>query len=107
MIRAEVVQFFFRHRLCECYSIIDCSAYPGFIFIILLDDALITDFGQEVTVETDFVKRFPRKDDYPDLIALRQSLLDGLSDNAEFRSARQKMQFLMAKKQINSNEGAI
>ena len=71
-------QFTFRNMPYSCTAVIDRSAEPYLVFAILTDPLLITEFGDEVTVKTDFVRLLPKRDDYPALIELRQSILNGL-----------------------------
>lgn len=84
--------FVFRDKNWVCTACIDASEDPCYVFIQLKDRLLIEEFGDEVTVKTDLEKRLPKKDDYGELLYLRQSLFDALKDHPRFRGARRQRQ---------------
>lgn len=94
------VLFRFRNKGFRCFTYIDNTNPPSFIFIELLDQELVREFGEEVTIKTDFEKRLPKKDDYPALISLRQAIFDALSTIPEFLIAKRRA---IAFKQVAKN----
>lgn len=86
------IQFIFRGKICTCSFLIDCSAYPGYIFIFIADKEVIAEFSEEVTIKTDFVKLLSKKDDYPALVTLRQAILDAISPTPECIAAAKKFE---------------
>lgn len=80
--------FRFRNHARKGLAYIDTSDPPCFIFVELLDKELISEFGEDVTIVTDFERRLPKKDDYPALISLRQAVFDGLATTPEFLTAK-------------------
>src|SRR5688500_14560650 len=87
-------QFVFRNNLYVCVVHIDSSAYPCLIFVILTDKALINEFGDEITIKTDCEKRLPRRDDYAELVELREAIFDAVKTIAEFMVAKARMMLL-------------
>ena len=87
------LSFIFRDKNWSCTACIDASEEPCYVFVQLKDTLLITEFGDEVTVKTDFEKRLPKKDDLGELPHLRQSIFDALKDHPRFRGARRQRQF--------------
>jgi hypothetical protein len=83
-----LVPFTFRNKACLCSIYIDNSKSPCYVFIDLKDRELIIEFGEEVTVKTDFYKRLPKQDDYPALVALREAIFDSLKDLPSFMAKR-------------------
>lgn len=55
-----VVQFLFRAKLFFAEAIIDASAEPLYVFCLLQDKELVQEFGEEITIKTDFEKRLPK-----------------------------------------------
>ncbi|MFL5811475.1 MAG: hypothetical protein ACJ749_18265 [Flavisolibacter sp.] len=58
-----------------------------------MDRELIHEFGEEISVKTDFEKRLPKKDDYPALILLREAI---------FIAVKYLPEFLAKKRLVNS-----
>lgn len=85
-------QFIFRGKICTCSFLIDCSAYPGYIFIFLVDKEVIAEFSEEVTIKTNFIKLLSKKDNYPALVALRQTIFDAISATPECIAAAKKFE---------------
>ena len=88
------VQFIFRNKVRSCIVYIDGSADPCYIFVILFDKELINEFGDEVTIKTDCEKRLPKRDDYPQLIELRQAIFDAVKNIPGFIEAKKGMMLL-------------
>jgi len=84
-------RFTFRNKDYRCNIYIDSTAHPCFIFAILLDKDLISEFGDEITIKTDCEKLLPKKDDYTELIKLRQSIFNAVKTIPEFISAKSRM----------------
>ncbi len=85
------VQFKFRNKSYSCSALIDTSADPCFVFVILEDKALIKEFGEEVTIKTDGWKLLPKKDDYAELVELRQALFVAVKKFPEFINAKNRL----------------
>jgi hypothetical protein len=79
-----LVPFIFRNKAFMCAIYMDSSEIPCYLFIDLKDQELIHEFGEEITVKTDFEKRLPTKDDYPALILLKEAILDAAKHLPEF-----------------------
>lgn len=78
------LSFFFRNIARSCLAYLDASEEPCYVFVQLTDPALIEEFGDEVTIKTDLVQRLPRKDDYEELVALRQAIFNSLKEDPRF-----------------------
>ena len=87
--------FLFRNKKWSCTACIDASEDPCYVFIQLKDAHLINEFGDEVTLKTDFENRLPKKDDFGELLLLRKSLFEALKDHPQFRGAWRQRQFGM------------
>ena len=85
------VQFTFRNKEYSCYAVMDCSEYPYYIFTILADNELITEFGDEVTIKTNGEGRLPKRDDLPVLTELREAIFDGVKTTPEFIALKETM----------------
>ncbi len=83
-----LVPFVFRKKACLCSIYIDSAESPCYVFIDLKDKELIQEFGEEVTVKTDFEKRLPKQDDYPALVLLREAIFNALKELPEFMAKR-------------------
>jgi len=90
-------QFSFRNTHYFCKTYVDSSAHPCYVFVILLDNGLIHEFGEELTIKTDCEKLLPRTDDHPRLVALRQAIFDSLKKTPELLLAQQQYQQLITK----------
>lgn len=88
------IQFIFRNKLYSCIVCIDSSEYPCFVFVTLTDKELISEFGDDITIKTDCEKLLPKRDDYAELIELRQSIFDVTKMIPEFIAAKRKMKLL-------------
>ena len=73
-----IVPFIFRNKVSTCALYVDSAKNPCYLFIDLKDQELIREFGEEITVKTDFERRLPKKDDYPALILLREAIFDAV-----------------------------
>lgn len=73
---------------------IDSASDPCYVFAELRDAELIAEFGEEITVKTDFEIRLPKQDDYPALTEIRQSIFAAVKFLPEFVAAHQKLELL-------------
>lgn len=85
------VAFSFRNKQSLCNVFIDSSATPCYVFIDLKDRELIQEFGEEITIKTDFDIRLPKQDDYPALIALRDAIFISLTELPAFIAKRRTL----------------
>ncbi|GAC1424964.1 MAG: hypothetical protein NVS1B13_13800 [Flavisolibacter sp.] len=83
------VQFIFRRESCLCRAFVDVSEYPCYIFVLLRQPKLINEFGEEVSIKNDFEILLPKKDDYPDLVELRQAIFDAIKAKPAFMFVRE------------------
>ncbi|GAA4746246.1 hypothetical protein [Flavisolibacter ginsenosidimutans] len=82
------VPFTFRSKPSVCVIYIDIATTPSFIFIDLKDEELIREFGEEITIKTDFNGRLPKQDDYPALVELRDAIFTSLKALPAFITKR-------------------
>ena len=68
----------------------DISIDPCFIFVMLFDKKLITEFGEDVTIKTDCFTILPRKDNYPELTELGEAIFKVFKTTPEFMVAKNK-----------------
>lgn len=61
------------------------------MFAVLQDKELIDEFGDEVTIKTDFNARLPKNDDYTELIELRQAVFNAAKNQQQFIATRGKL----------------
>jgi hypothetical protein len=61
------------------------------MFAVLQDKELIDEFGDEVTIKTDFNVRLPKKDDYAALTELRQAIFNVVKKQHLFIATRSKL----------------
>jgi hypothetical protein len=66
-----------------------------------VDKSLIKEFGDEITIKTDCKQRLPKKDDYPELIELRQAIFDAAKTTPAFLAAKERMTFLLSQSPTN------
>ena len=68
----------------------DISIDPCFIFVMLFDKKLITEFGEDVTIKTDCFTILPRKDNSPELTELGEAIFKVFKTTPEFMVAKNK-----------------
>jgi len=85
------IHFTYRSNNYSCNIYIDSTAYPCYIFVILTDGELIKKFGDEITIKTDCEKRLPKKDDYFELVELRESIFNTVKAMPEFIAVKKRM----------------
>jgi hypothetical protein len=85
-----ILKFIFREKLFTCEVCIDCSEDPSFVFVLLADEELVSEFGDEITIKTDFISRLARRDDLDNLVLLRQAIFDSLKFHPMFLQAKAK-----------------
>jgi hypothetical protein len=83
-----LVPFIFRNKASVCTIHINSSATPCYIFIDLKDEELIHEFGEEISIETDFERRLPKQDDCPALVVLRDVIFDAVKLLPEFMAKK-------------------
>ena len=98
-----LVPFIFRNKASVCTIYIDSSTSPCYLFIDLKDQELIHEFGEEITVKTDFERRLPKKDDYPALIILRDAIFNASKGLPEFL-AKKRLLNSLAKSSVKSSD---
>ena len=88
------IQFTFRNKGHSCNIYIDSTAHPCYIFVILTDKDLIKEFGDEITIKKDCEKRLPKKDDFAELVELRESIFSAVKTIPEFNAVKKRMGLL-------------
>lgn len=88
------VGFQFRGEEHSCCAIIDSSEYPCYIFALLTSPALISEFGNDLTIATDGKNRLAKKEDYAALAELSDAILNVIKEANEFRFVKLKMKIL-------------
>lgn len=83
-------EFYFRGRRFGCELFIDNTDSPCYVFVILHDAELIAEFGKDVTLKTDLQRLLPRRDDMPDLVALRMALFKAVRKTGPFVQKKQR-----------------
>lgn len=82
--------FPFRNKMSSCNCYVDISADPCFVFVALIDQELIREFGTDVTIKTDCIRILPRQDDYPALTELREAIFNVFQTTPEFMVAKNR-----------------
>ena len=82
------IEFIFRNKLYKGEMFIDDSENPCLVFIILNDDELKNEFGEEIILKTDFENLLPKRDDYPALLEMRKSLFAIVRNTEAFQMAK-------------------
>ncbi|HZH66230.1 MAG TPA: hypothetical protein VEY10_15135 [Flavisolibacter sp.] len=82
------VPFIFRNTAYRCAIYFDTSVAPCYVFAVLDDKELIKEFGEDVSIKTDFKTRLPKQDDYQDLVVLREVIFDAVKGLPEFIAKR-------------------
>ena len=88
------LSFNFRNKGYTCNTYIDSSEYPCYVFVILLDDELIAEFGDEISIKTDGFLLLPKRDDHRELVALRQAIFDAIKNTPPFVAVKRRMMLL-------------
>ena len=78
------LQFEFRHIHYSCVAFVEQSEWPVLIFFVLKDKELIEQFGDEIIIKTDFHTSLPKKEDFPELVELKQNLWFALKRHPQF-----------------------
>src|ERR1700694_186712 len=79
-----IISFTFRNSVYSCTVLIDNTQYPFFIFVILYDQELIKEFGDEVTIKTDFERQLPKYGEDRDLEEIKQAIFAPVRNIPEF-----------------------
>lgn len=83
-----IIEFLFRGKLYKGEIFVEDTEFPCFVFVILRDEELVEEFGDEITLKTDLETLLPKKDDYGDLKELRQAIFSIVKGSAPFQSAK-------------------
>jgi len=78
------LQFDFRNSPRSCLAFVDQTEQPTLVFVILRDTELIGQYGEELTIKTDLKNTLPKKDDFPGLDELKQSIWFALKQAPQF-----------------------
>ena len=89
-----LINFCFREKSYQGEVFVEDSEFPCLVFVILRQQELQKEFGEEITVKTDFETLLPKKDDYPALVELRKTVLATVKNTERFISAKKKWQDL-------------
>lgn len=95
------LNFIFRDTCFSCNAFIDNTDYPCYLFVELTDKDLAREFGEEITIKTDFDKLLPEKDDYPGVMRLQDAILDSVKKIPGYEVAKQECQ--QHKNWVNEN----
>ncbi len=85
------LRFLFREKFYTCEVCIDTADDPQFIFMILNDKGFIQEFGDEITIKTDFQSRLSKRDDFAELTKLRQAIFEALKYHPAYIAQRTKL----------------
>ena len=83
-----LVQFCFRGQHYRAEAFFSFEKEPCYIFLLLRDEELIREFGDDITIKTDCEGVLPKKDGYPSLDQLRQTLFDSVKTTRAFLCAK-------------------
>lgn len=87
-----IIEFIFRTKLYKGHMFIEDSEFPCIVFIIVRDNEIIEEFGDEIVLKTDFETLLAKKDDYPALRELREAVFPIVKNTALFSEAKNKWQ---------------
>jgi hypothetical protein len=85
------LSFIFRNEVYYCTAVFDTSAEPYYIFAILNDKDLAREFGEEIRINTDGEAPLPKRDDFGELVELRQAIFDSLKTQPYFISFKERL----------------
>ncbi len=85
------IRFEFEGRAFVADAFFSFDQQPYYIFMSLHDSTLIEYFGEEVTIKTDLFRVLPKKDDYPNLIELRQKMFNAIKSSQVFRLKKEQV----------------
>ena len=89
-----LIDFVFRKKHYQAEMYVEDSEFPCLVFVFLHNEELQNEFGEEITVKTDFEKLLPKMDDYPNLIELRKTVFAMIKNTERFLTAKRKWQGL-------------
>ena len=84
------IDFLFRKKLYEGKIFVDGSELPCLVFVILYDQELEEEFGDEITLKTDFEKLLLGKNDYKALAELKEAIFSIARNTAPFVAVKEK-----------------
>ena len=82
------LHFNFRGKQYSCFSLIKVTEHPAIIISYPQAEELVNEFGEEITVRTDFEKLLHHDNEHPHLKSLQQIILDSAKSTPEFSRAR-------------------
>jgi len=86
------IKFLFRKKWYKGEMFVEDSEFPCFVFVIVRDRELVEEFGDEISLKTDFESLLPKKDDYPKIKELREAIFSMAKDTNIFLKAKQSWQ---------------
>jgi len=87
-----IIDFVFRKKHYQAEMFVEDSEFPCLVFVILHNEELKNEFGEEITVKTDYEALLPKKDDNPALVELRKTIFTIIKNTEKFISAKKKWQ---------------
>ena len=84
------LQFSFRNKEKKASVFIDNREDPCFVFIILEDKELIKEFGEDITIKTDFENILPSDYISIELEKLKEAIFHELKHTIEFATAKEE-----------------
>lgn len=82
------VTFYFRNKVYKALAYFSFDEEPCYIFTLLQNPELIYEFGEEITIKTDCNVLLPKKDDYTELVELRQAIFNAVKITRAFEFVR-------------------
>ncbi len=84
------LQFSFRNKVRKAFLFIDNREEPCFIFLILEDKELIKEFGEDLSIKTDFENILPSDNISVEIEKLREAIFHELRHTIEFAKAKEE-----------------
>jgi hypothetical protein len=85
------ITFTFRNQVFHAVVFFRVDAAPFKIFVLIKDGELMREFGEELTIYTDFKAARSWEDDPPQLTALRTIIFQAASTTDTFLHAKRKV----------------
>ena len=92
------IPFHYKNKVYQASVFFSFDEEPCFIFVTLDNKELVKEFGEEITIKTDCRTVLPRKDDYPELKELRQSIFNSVKNTRAFELAKVQYENLVVAK---------
>ena len=84
------LQFRFRNKERKASAFIDNQEEPCFVFLILEDKEIIKEFGEDISIKTDFENILPSDNASVELEKLREAIFHELRRTVEFAKAKEE-----------------